>query len=92
MYEDDVFRLDVPVNDPFPVQIAKRLKQGPYHKGNGLFLEHLPLLEDVIQLPIRPQLHKRIHKVLIRKDRVQFDYVLVRDKGLDLELSNQLLL
>lgn len=78
MYENNIFWLDIPMNDIILMQVFASLEQRLANERNSFLLKNFSFLEGIIQLSIRAKLHKKIDIKFITKDGVDLNYVGVR--------------
>ncbi len=88
--EDDVLRLQVPVQDVVVVHVLHCVANLLYHPANPL-LPHPPLhLHTRVQAPRKAQLHQQVEIAVLDKHRVELHDVGVVQVGLDFDFADPL--
>ena len=89
--QDDIFRLDISVNDLARVQLVYRLTDLPHDPGYFGLRHGLQFFKLFKQLPAHGEFHQQIDVYSVVKEPVHSDDVRVVQETLNLELSDKLL-
>jgi hypothetical protein len=89
--EQDVFRLDIAVDDVLPVHVLHRLADLPHDLADGAFGQSLAAMrESAVEVLAETGLEEEVDAVVVDVVVVEADDVGVGEEGLDLELTHQL--
>jgi hypothetical protein len=90
MHNNDIFGLDIPMQQPPCMHILHGLEQTLDDEGCRLLTVGLFVFELGVELALRPQLQQDVDVVLILEEPVEVDDVRVVQVGVDLDLPGQL--
>ena len=87
--DDDVLRLEIPMNDAMTMDVANSLKDVAEDRYDLRLLQLLGLLDHLEQVAAGTVFHNEVDVLLIVEETVQLDDVWVVEVHLDLYLADE---
>ena len=89
VFDDDVLRLEIPMNDAMTMDVANSLKDVAEDRYDLRLLQLLGLLDHLEQVAAGTVFHNEVDVLLIVEETVQLDDVWVVEVHLDLYLADK---
>lgn len=90
MNKNDIFRLDVSVNNIMFVHVAEAFKDLSGENGNWVLVKLGSFLHQIIQLAITAKFHQQVNIIIVTEISVEFDKIRMVQKHLYLDFADEL--